>query len=160
VISNTVDGGTTWSAPVPVSSEPSQVSGDRKNTQGSTVTVDATGTVRVTFETTAFGRDWVAYATSTDGGATFSTRLLAMIADIPSPLLGATYRDDSFPALAMDGSSLHIVWSNWTGTNARIVYIRLTDGGATWSTPVTISGSTGDHLFPWVAAANGKVYAT
>jgi len=73
VIAKTVDGGTTWSAPVPVSSKPSQVSGDRKNTQGSTVTVDATGTVRVTFETTAFGRDWVAYATSTDGGATFST---------------------------------------------------------------------------------------
>ena len=60
----------------------------------------------------------------------------------------------------MDGSSLHVVWSNWNGTNARIVYIRSTDGGATWSTPVNISGSSGDQLFPWVAAANGKVYAT
>ena len=160
VISRTVDGGTTWSAPAQVPSSPSLGSGDRKNTSGSTVTVDAAGVVRVTFEATSNGHDWVAYATSTDGGATFTTKLLAIIADIPSPLPGATYRDDSFPAFGMDGSSLHVVWSNWNGTNARIVYIRSTDGGATWSTPVNISGSSGDQLFPWVAAANGKVYAT
>jgi hypothetical protein len=114
----------------------------------------------VTFETTALGHNWAAYATSTDGGATFSTRLLAIIADIPSPLPGATYRNDSFPAFAMDGSTLHVVWSNWNGANASIAYIRSSDGGATWSEPVTISGSTGDQLFPWVAAHGAKVYAT
>jgi hypothetical protein len=160
VISKTVDGGTTWSAPVEVSSSPSLVSGDRKNTSGTTVTVDAAGIVRVTFEATSNGHDWVAYATSTDGGASFTTKLLAVIADIPSPLPGATYRDDSFPAFGMDGSTLHVVWSNWNGTNASVLYIRSTDGGATWSAPLNISGSTGDQLFPWVAAANGKVFAT
>src|SRR5260370_23443101 len=60
----------------------------------------------------------------------------------------------------MDRRTFHVVWSNWNGTNASILYIRSTDGGATWSSPVNISGSTGDQLFPWVAAANGKVYAT
>ncbi len=160
VISKTVDGGTTWSAPVEVSSSPSLVSGDRKNTSGTTVTVNGSGVVRVTFEATSNGHDWVAYATSTDGGASFTTKLLAIIADIPSPLPGATYRNDSFPAFGMDGRTLHVVWSNWNGTNASILYIRSTDGGATWSSPVNISGSTGDQLFPWVAAANGKVYAT
>jgi hypothetical protein len=159
VISKTVDAGKTWSAPVEISGPP-QSSGSRKATQGSTVIVDESGTVHVTFETTAFGHNWVAYATSTDGGATFSTRLLAIIADIPSPLPGATYRNDSFPGFAMDGSTLHVVWSNWNGSNASIAYIRSSDGGETWSGPVTISGSTGDQLFPWVAAHGGKVYAT
>ncbi len=151
VISKTVDGGASWSAPVQVSSF--------EISQGADVTVDSSGTVRVIFETFA-PRSRVAYATSTDGGSTFTTRLVAQIDDIPSPLPGATYRDDSFPALAMDGSTLHVVWSNWTGANARIVYIRSIDGGATWSAPVTISGSAGDQLFPWVAAQGGKVYAT
>jgi len=160
VISKTVDGGKTWSAPVEVPSSPSLGSGDRKNTSGSTVTVDGSGVVRVTFEATAHGHDWVAYAASTDGGASFTTTLLAIIADIPSPLPGATYRNDSFPAFGMDGSTLHVAWSNWNGTNASIAYIRSTDGGKAWSAPVTISGSTGDQLFPWVAAHGGKVYAT
>src|SRR5260370_35029922 len=60
----------------------------------------------------------------------------------------------------MDRRTFHVVWSNWNGTNASILYIRSTDGGATWSSPVNISGSTGDQLFPWVAAGKGKVYAT
>ena len=153
VISKTVDGGATWSPPL-------QVSRFEKNSSGSVVFVDASGTIRVTFETTASGHNWVAYATSTDGGATFNTRLLSMIADIPSPLPGATYRTDSFPGFAIDGSSLHIVWSNWTGTNAVVLYIRSTDGGATWSAPVTISGTSGNQFFPWVGSGGGKVYAT
>ena len=159
VISKTLDGGTTWSAPVEIST-PGLSSGSRKATQGSTVIVDRSGTVHVTFETTAHGHNWVAYATSTDGGATFSARLLAIIADIPSPLPGATYRNDSFPAFAMDGNTLHVVWSNWNGTMASVLYIRSTDAGETWGGPVTISGSTGDQFFPWVAAHGGRVYAT
>src|SRR5260370_9498771 len=127
VISKTVDGGKTWSAPVEVPSSPSLGSGDRKNTSGSTVTLDGSCVVRVTFEATAHGHDWVAYAASTDGGASFSTPLLAIMADIPSPVAGATYRQTNFTRFGMDGSTLHVAWSNWNGTNASIAYIRSTD---------------------------------
>lgn len=156
VISKTTDGGVTWSAPHMVSPVYTQ-------DQGSTVLVDASGVVHVTFETFrgSSGRDYVVYARSTDGGATFSAQLLSAIDDIPSPLPGATYRDDSFPTLALDGSTLHVVWSNWNGSNADVLYLRSADDGVTWTTqPVAIGGGTGDQFFPWIAASGGKVYAS
>ncbi len=153
VISKTTDGGLTWSVPKEVSSL-------FTNDQGVTVVVGNTGTVYVTFEAFTGSGDAVAFAVSHNGGTTFTTRLLAPINDIPSPLPGATFRDDSFPALALDGSTLHVVWSNWNGTDADVVYLRSTNGGTTWSGPVTIGGGPGDQFFPWVAARNGTVYAS
>jgi hypothetical protein len=128
--------------------------------QGSTVVVDAAGTVHVTFESFNGTQDQLIYARSTDGGASFSVSALATVNDIPSPLPGATFRDDSFPALALDGSTLHIVWSNWNGSNADVVYMRSTDADSSWSSPVTIGGGAGDQFFPWIAARNGNVYAS
>jgi hypothetical protein len=153
VISKTTDGGLTWSAP-------RRVSNTFTNDQGSTVVVSTVGTVYVTFETFNGSADAVAFAVSTDRGATFATKLIAPVSDIPSPLPGATFRDDSFPALALDGSTLHVVWSNWNGTDADVVYMRSANGGASWSSPVTIGGGAGDQFFPWVAARNGTVYAS
>jgi hypothetical protein len=153
VISKTTDGGLTWSAP-------HRISNVFTNDQGSTVVVGPTGTVYVTFETFHGSSDSVAFAVSTDGGATFTTRLIAPISDIPSPLPGATFRDDSFPALALDGSTLHVVWSNWNGADADVVYLRSTNGGASWSSPVTIGGGAGDQFFPWITARNGVAYAS
>jgi hypothetical protein len=153
VISKTTNGGVSWSAP-------RRVSNVFTNDEGSTVVVGRSGTVYVTFETFNGSFDAVAFAVSADGGATFTTRLIARIDDIPSPLPGATFRDNSFPALAVDGSTLHVIWSNWNGTDADAVYMRSTNAGATWSSPVTIGGGPGDQFFPWVAASNGKVYAT
>lgn len=119
------------------------------------------GNVYVTFETFNGSADTVVFAVSTDGGATFSSRQIATVQDIPSPLPGATFRDDSFPALALDGSTLHIVWSNWNGTDADVVYMSSPDGGASWSPkPVTIGGGGGDQFFPWIAARGGKVFAS
>jgi BNR repeat protein len=153
VISKTTDGGVTWSAP-------QRVSDVFTNDQSSTVLVSQQGTVYVSFETFHGSADAVAFAVSTDGGASFTTRLLAQINDIPSPLPGATFRDNSFPAMAIDGSALHIVWSNWNGTDADVVHMRSTDGGASWAGPVTIGGGRGDQFLPWVAARNGTVFAS
>jgi hypothetical protein len=152
VISKTSDGGATWSAPKTFSSF--------SRSQGSVVQVDSNGWVHVTFETFSKGKDIAAYAVSKDGGATWTTKSLGTINDIPSPLPGALYRTNSFPAFALDGSSLHVVWSNWNGTDADVVYTRSSDGGTTWSAPVTVGGSSGDQLFPWVATSGGKVFAS
>lgn len=153
VISKTTDGGVTWSTPRRVSSL-------YTNDQGSTVVIDNSGRVYVTFETSFNGGSAVAFAVSADHGATFNTKLIAPVHDIPSPLPGATFRDDSFPALALDGSTLHVVWSDWNGTDADTLYLRSADGGASWSGPVAIGGGAGDQFFPWIAARNGTVYAS
>ena len=151
VISKTTDGGTTWSAPTRVS--PTTFS------QGSVVQVDGSGHVHIVYETFSHGRDVIAHSVSTNGGATFSTQLLAVDHDVPDPLPGGTYRTNSFPAFSLAGSVLHVVWSDWNGTNAHVVYIRSTNAGTTWSKPAAISGSTGDQFFPWVSAGGSTVYA-
>jgi hypothetical protein len=152
VVSKTTDGGAHWSSPRQISSY--------TRSQGSVVQVDHAGFVHVTFETFASGHDAVAYAVSRDGGATFQTRILAVVNDIPSPLPGAAFRTNSFPAFALDGSGLHVVWSNWNGTDADVLYIRSADGGLSWSAPRTIGGGSGDQFFPWVGAGGGNVYAS
>lgn len=152
VISKTADGGTNWTAPVQVS--------PLAQDQGSTVVVSGSN-VYVTFETFRYhGHDWAAEATSADGGATFSTKLLSIINDIPSPLPGDTFRDDSFPTFAVDGSNQYVAWSNWNGSNADIVVMTSTDNGATWSAPETLAGGAGNQFFPWLSANGGKVAAT
>jgi hypothetical protein len=153
VISKTTNGGVTWT-------KPHRVSPTLINDQGSNVWVGTSGTVYVTFEAGTTSGDAVAFAVSHDGGVTFTTKLIAPIADIADPLPGATFRDNSFPALALVGSTLHVVWSNWNGTDADVVYMRSVNGGKTWSGPVTIGGGAGDQFFPWVAARGSRVYAS
>jgi len=152
VISKTTNGGATWSAPVKVS--------PFKYNQGSVVFVDGSGNVHVTYLAFTRGHNVVAYSTSTDGGATFTTKTLATVNSIPSPLPGAAFRTNSFPAFALSGSSLHVVWANWNGTDADVLYIGSTNGGTTWSAPLTIGGGSGDQFFPWVAANGSSVYAS
>lgn len=152
VISKTTNGGTSWTAPTTVS--------PFKFNQGSVVFVDGFGTVHVTYIAFSKGKNVVAYSRSSDGGNTFATKVLATVNAIPSPLPGATFRVNSFPAFALDGSSLHVVWSNWNGSDADVVYIRSTDGGTSWTSPVTVAGGAGDQFFPWIAAKGSKVFAS
>jgi hypothetical protein len=53
-----------------------------------------------------------------------------------------------------------VVWSNWNGTDADVVYMRSANGGTTWSAPAAIGGGPGDQFFPWIAARHGTVYAS
>ena len=155
VFSKTTDGGATWSAP-------QQVTPNLYN-QGSVVYIDSDGNVHVVWESynVTLHKDGIAYAMRPNGSDTFGdTRFLAVDDDIMDPLGWAEFRTNSFPAFALDGNNLYIVWSNWNGRNADIVYLHSTDGGVTWKDPKTIDGGRSDQFFPWIGADKGKVFVS
>jgi hypothetical protein len=158
VISKTVDGGAHWTAP-------KAIDANFPYSQGSVVQIDGSGRVHVAFETAVSPtRDAIVYYVSSDGGSTWTRKVAVYVTDIPSPLAGAQFRTDSFPSLAVAGSTVHLVWANAVKVNgtvyARLVYLRSTNSGSTWSSPALLASTSGDDWFPAVAARGAKVYVS
>jgi len=84
---------------------------------------------------------------STDGGMHWTSTLVFHAA----PFTGL---NNIFPALAVDPVT-HAVYASWTDQHGVDVSTS-TDGGVTWSPPVTVS-TIRTTVMPWVAARNGKV---
>ena len=65
----------------------------------------------------------------------------------------------NYPDIAVDNSdgpyagNLYVAMYTWTGTYLRVQVIRSTDGGTTWSKPVTLApkGDTHDQFFPSIS---------
>ena len=103
---------------------------------------------------------------STNGGQSFGTPFpVAAVNEIPSPLPGGDFRDDSFPAMAVDQNNgyIYVAWSDFRNNDADIYFTRSTNGGSTWSTPVRINDdplhNSAHQFFPWMdVAPNGKLY--
>ncbi len=108
---------------------------------------------------------------STDGGETFGEQTrVTSIRQIPSPIPPAgtaandglnSFRTGTAPGVAVtsDGT-VHLVWGEWVnGTNAEVRYSRSLDGGATWSTPISMNDdATGHQFFPAIAADGNHVH--
>jgi len=153
VWSKTTDGGAHWTAPALVTTN--------TYNQGSVVWVDTSGTVHVVWEASTISGGAVAYANKASASSSFgATQILAMVNDVPDPIPWSQFRTNSFPGVALDGVTLHVVWPNENGSNADIVYIRSTNSGSSWSSPVTIGGGASDQFYPWVAANGGKVFVS
>jgi hypothetical protein len=109
---------------------------------------------------------------STDGGATWGTPVRASDilkdgnSDYPVNVQGrqtlsnSQFRVNSAGNLAIDPSSgaLYVTWSdNRNGTaastNTDVFVARSIDGGANWSTPITVSSAANDQFYPWAAVA-------
>jgi hypothetical protein len=114
--------------------------------------------------TGAYVQSPIAFAYSSNGGATFST---------PKLIVGnVLYGSGSHPTVGPDGT-LYVFWNGSTRRASldSTYMVKSTDGGATWSKPVSVSTMTNipgvrDTLFrvnsfPAAAAApNGDLYAT
>jgi hypothetical protein len=106
----------------------------------------------------------IAFASSSDGGATFSD---------PKLIVGnVLYGQGSRPVVGPDGT-LYVFWEGSTrlATANSIYMVKSGDGGANWSKPVQVSTVADSHLlrntafrnnsYPAAAAApNGDLYAT
>jgi hypothetical protein len=109
--------------------------------------------------------DKILLAKSTNGGASFApTQLVASINEIPSPLPSAQFRNNSFPTIGVSPQTgtVFIAWSDDRHGDADILFIRSTDGGATWSAPLRVNddpiGNAHQQFFPWLTVApNGVV---
>lgn len=84
---------------------------------------------------------WLAVATSADAGSSWTVEPVAGPVDAPLQIVSMTEAGDG---------SLYLSFTTWNGSKADINFLRSTDGGETWSDPVTVA--TG-YEFPGVAAA-------
>ena len=103
---------------------------------------------------------------STDGGATWSAPVVAVMANLAPDTCGAFYgclpntfeRVSNIPSVAIDNSPgvnsghLYMVYYNWTGSQLRVFVTHSADGGSTWSTGVGVApaSQTHDQFFPWI----------
>lgn len=102
------------------------------------------------------------HTVSSDGGNTFSTPVTITTGNAFFPSVGSRVhsRENAAPNLAIDGSgNLHIVWSDFIGSDYKSYYSTSSDGGATWSTPKLIDNliNGGKAFMPTVSASGDKV---
>jgi hypothetical protein len=158
VFARSTDGGQTWSHIIRLSQSANNAAvGGR---QGSEIRTGPDGTVYVFWEGSLNRHSEQLVAISHDGGLTFSGPMpVAAVNDIPSPLAGSSFRDDSFPSADVNqvNGNLYVVWANQDGASATalIKFTESDDGGQSWSAPVTIGGAPGkfNAYFPWIAAS-------
>ena len=181
VFSRSTDHGATFSAPLKISSV--------CNNQGPNIAIGPSGQVYVSWFANTGGTkslggnfsEGAAFATSTDGGQTFS---MATIAVPFNPLVSSQFSgngarecgdgalacptgqtfprfDLAQPSIVTSGNDIvmafQVALANGQG---QAQFTKSSDGGASWSTPAAIDAQAKGHqFFPWIAAANGRLSA-
>ena len=147
-VAKSFDGGLTWPQIVEVTT-PSL--GVQPGDQGNIEVDPSNGYVYTVFF--GDGGNSIYLARSTDGGLTFSLKLVYQAAR-------GTSLVNVFPSLAIDqGGNLYIVYSN---SHSAFLTSSM-DHGATWTVPVRLSNGSGSKstIGPWVTAgAPGKIDVT
>ena len=158
VFARSTDGGQTWSHIIRLTQ--SANNGAVGGRQGSAIRTGPDGTVYVFWEGSLNRHSEQLVAVSHDGGTSFGRPLpVAAVNDIPSPLGGSSFRDNSFPSADVNQQTgaLYVVWANEEGTapTALIKFTESDDGGLSWSAPRTVGGAAGvaNAFFPSVAAS-------
>jgi len=100
-------------------------------------------------------------ARSTDGGATFGPAVrVATFVDYRQAQSRATpsFRTFSDTFLAADNNGVYVAWQQKNPTTGGdVVVSRSKTNGATWETPVRPHTPFGHQIFPYLAAAGGKL---
>ncbi len=155
--SRSTDGGTSYSTPMQIS--------DLSSNQGSIPAVGPNGQVYAVWYN--YNTSAQRMAVSMNGGGSFGTPFhVSSVIPIPSPLPGGAFRVNSFPTITIDqnNGNLYVAWNDYRNGDADILFVRSTDGGGTWSTPIRVNddalGNARHQFFPWLSVApNGDIYA-
>jgi hypothetical protein len=91
----------------------------------------------------------IIYRRSTDGGASFE----------PEKNLSSNSEQSAFPDIAISGSSVHVVWRDFTPGNPDILYRRSTDNGNSFPNIIkNISGNAGFSDLPSIASSGNNIH--
>jgi BNR/Asp-box repeat protein len=161
IVVYSTDGGLTWSKQNQVSS--AYNNRNRGGRQGSVVRTGPDGTVYVIFEDSdnKLGSQQV-LVVSHDGGVSFSKKIsIATLTDLAAAIPGSNFRTDSFASAGVDqnNGAVYVSWSDATSGSGRIKVARGTNGGTTWSAPVTVSTASQGYAFyqGLDVAPNGRI---
>jgi hypothetical protein len=159
VFSRSTDGGRTFSPAQRLSaSYNNNTIGGR---QGSTIRTAANGDVYVVWESgvTINGTktDAQVFVKSTDGGVRFSRpAVISPVVSLPSPLPGASFRNDSFPTVDINqvSGTIYVSWADFRNRRGQVMLSTSTDGGASWSPAGVVLDVAGrSTFFPGVAVS-------
>jgi len=128
------DGGITWSNPIDITSGLYQQEYPK-------IAIDSANNIYVVWDGTSATYTYyqIRYAKSTDGGNTWSS---------PIDITNTSYNQYK-PAIAIDNSdNIHILWRGTSDTYYQIRYIKSTDKGNTWSSPIDITSGNYLQLYP------------
>jgi hypothetical protein len=163
MLSRSTDGGQTFSSAQKLT--PAHNNNSIGGRQGSAIRTAPNGDVYVFFSsgTQINGRktDAQMFVKSTDGGVHFSNQSVASaVADIPDPLPGSSFRNDSFPSVDIgpDGK-VYVAWADFRNGRGQVMLTTSADGGAVWSPATVVLDVSGrSAFFPGVAVSpNGHV---
>jgi hypothetical protein len=136
--------------------------------------VDAAGTLYIAFASFPFpaktSTATLYVSHSSDDGQTFAPFVpAATVGVLPATSLpNTTFRDgitENFTASPTYPGHLYLTYENWDGTQMDVKFTQSTDGGSTWSAPVTVNdnidapGVPTDQFQPSVAAGPGGAVA-
>ncbi len=159
--SRSTDAGSTWSAPIRISTQQGLPRDDNGAVEGFSGAVAADGTIYAVWA----ARDGIVLTSSRDGGKTFAPSRLV----IPT---GPAYfdvhdvsRSNGFPQLGLDPHTglLYITWSDFRHGDVDVFCAASADGGRTWSPAVRVNTDPlhdgCDQFFQWLAVdpASGAV---
>src|SRR4030043_225415 len=69
-----------------------------------------------------------------------------------------TLGDSKYPAIAVDGLNIYVVWYDTTPGNYEIYFKRSVDGGVTWKTNKRLTNNAGYSQDPAIAVDGLNIY--
>lgn len=135
------DNGATWSA----SKRLTDNSGD---SVAASLAVDGARVVVVWRDLTP-GNSEIYLKASTDHGATWSS--MKRITNNA----GTSF----YPSVALNGTTMHLIWQDDTPGNNEIYYRKSTDFGATWAAAKRLTDNAGDSTYPAMAVSGSVIHA-